>query len=292
YAFRLYVSQTKVQMEHLEDIVAERTEELRRVNEDLKELDRIKSIFFSVVNHEMRNPLTAIQGYVYLIEKVGRVSSKQAEMLRVIESNSHQLLGLVNDILDISRLEDGKLNILPRAMDLASAVAQALNVIKPMADDKHIELAVDIDPNLPMIYGDEKRVMQILTNLLSNAVKYTPNAGHISLVGRRREQDEMVEVIVSDTGIGIPTDQLPYIFNRFSRVEREAIQHTVGTGLGLYITKGLIEAHGGQIHVQSEEGEGSCFIFTLPLASLVEQETEADNEALSYEEACALSERS
>jgi signal transduction histidine kinase len=285
YAFRLYISQTKSQMDRLEDIVAERTDELQKANEDLKELDHVKTTFFSVINHEMRSPLTAIIGYIYLIRKINTLSPKQAEMLDIIQSNSSQLLGLVNDILDISRLEDGRLNIIPKVMALDEAVDTALNAIKPLADEKHIEITIEVETALPAIYGDQKRVVQILTNLLSNAVKYTPNAGQVSLQMIPCEPEGKIEVSIEDTGIGIPADQLPSIFNRFSRIEREAIQNIIGTGLGLYITKGLVEAHGGQITVQSEEGTGTCFTFTLPLAATIEGLEEFDPQV---EETCAI----
>jgi signal transduction histidine kinase len=267
YAFRLYVSQTKGQMARLEEIVAERTQDLENANEELKRLDRHKTSAFSVINHEMRTPLTAIIGYVDLLLARDPLTSDQEHMLSTIRNNSHRLLDLVNNILDISRIEDGKLTLVRRSIGVLPAVTQALDVVKPIAHKKHIAVNVDMAPEIPDIWGDTKRVHQILVNLLSNAVKYTPDTGAVTLAVRHNETSDTVEISVSDTGIGIPADLLPDIFDRFSRVERPEIQQTVGTGLGLSIAKGLVEAHGGEIWVDSEEGLGTCFTFTLPIAT-------------------------
>jgi signal transduction histidine kinase len=266
YAFRLYVSQTKAQMARLEEIVAERTQDLEEANEELMRLDRVKTGFYSMINHEMRTPLTAIIGYVDLLLVRDPLARDEEHMLSTIRNNSHRLLDLVNNILDVSRIEDGRLTLVRRGVEMLPAVAQALDVIRPMAEKKHIAIAVDISPELPAVWGDPKRMHQILVNLLGNAIKYTPDTGTVAVTAWPNEASEMVEISVSDTGIGVPADFLPHIFDRFSRVERPEIQHTVGTGLGLSIAKGLVEAHGGEIWVESEEGHGTCFTFTLPIA--------------------------
>jgi anti-sigma regulatory factor (Ser/Thr protein kinase) len=164
-------------------------------------------------------------------------------------------------------IEDGKLTLVRRNIGVLPAVTQTLDVVKPLAHKKHIVINVDMAPEIPDVWGDTKRVHQILVNLLINAVKYTPDTGTVSLAVGHDETADMVEISVRDTGIGIPPDLLPDIFDRFSRVERPEIQHTVGTGLGLSIAKGLVEAHGGEIWVDSEEGRGTCFTFTLPIAT-------------------------
>jgi signal transduction histidine kinase len=267
YAYRLYVEQTKAQMARLEEMIAKRTEDLRKANEELKRLDQLKMRFFSVINHEMRTPLTAILGYTDLLLMRSHLPPKQEDMLRTIKFSGQRLLDLVNNILDISRLEDGRLTIVPQAMSVLPAVNQALSVVKPMAEKKAISISVDVSPTTPDVRGDPKRMGQILVNLLSNAVKYTPDTGSVTIAARKNETENVVEISVADSGIGIPAHHLPRIFDRFSRIERDAIQHTVGTGLGLSITKGLVEAHGGEIEVQSEEGHGTCFTFTLPIAA-------------------------
>ena len=135
-----------------------------------------------------------------------------------------------------------------------------------MAEKKLISVNVDVSPMIPDVRGDPRRVSQILVNLLSNAVKYSPDTGSVTIAAQSNGTGNRVEISVTDNGIGIPADQLPHIFDRFSRIERDVIQHTVGTGLGLSIAKGLVEAHGGQIWAESEEGRGTCFTFTLPIA--------------------------
>jgi signal transduction histidine kinase len=135
-----------------------------------------------------------------------------------------------------------------------------------MAEKNLLSISVDVPRTIPYVRGDPKRLDQILVNLLSNAIKYTPNLGSITIAARRSETANRVEISVADNGFGIPAHHLPHIFDPFSRIERDAIQHTVGTGLGLPIVKGLVEAHGGEIWVESEEGHGACFTFTLPIA--------------------------
>jgi signal transduction histidine kinase len=268
YAYRLYTAPTKAQMARLEQIIAERTQELAKANEELKRLDQAKTNFVSVINHEMRTPLTAIYGYTeLLLLRSDVLSAEQRHMLSNVKDSTQRLMELVNNLLDVSRIEDGKLTIVPEVMEVLPALEKALAIVQPMADKKHISMQVDMAPALPAIWGDAKRVSQILVNLLSNAVKYTPDTGIITVTALQNSTPSMVEIQVTDNGIGIPSGLLPHIFDRFSRVERTAIQHTIGTGLGLSITKGLVEAHGGNIWVESEEGHGTCFTFTLPVAN-------------------------
>ncbi len=266
YASRSDVRQTKNQMARLEEIIAERTDDLREANEELKRMDRAKMNFFAVVNHDMQDPLTAVLGYTDLLSMKSPLSPKQEDTLHILKDSSERVLDLVNNILDISRLEDGKLTIVPQAMAVLPAVNQALAVIKPMAEKKLISISADVSPTIPDVRGDPKRVGQILVNLLSNAVKYTPDTGSVTIAARRNEMENMVEISVTDNGLGIPADHLPHVFDRFSRIERAETRHTVGTGLGLSIAKALVEAHGGEIRVNSEEGHGTCFTFTLPIA--------------------------
>jgi signal transduction histidine kinase len=268
YAFRLYVAQTKAQMDRLEEIIAERTQDLQKANEELKRQDRAKTNFFSVINHEMRMPLTAILGYTepLLNTNSDNLSTDQQHMLRHIRNGSQRLMDLVDNILDIARIEDRRMPVVPEATEVLPAVKEALSVIQPMADSKHISIGVDISSEIPEVWGDPKRVHQILVNLLSNAVKYTLDTGKVTVAARRSVMTDEVLIGVTDSGIGIPSDELPYIFDRFRRVERAETKHIFGTGLGLSIVKGLVEAHGGRIWVESEEGHGSCFAFTLPIA--------------------------
>jgi signal transduction histidine kinase len=268
YAFRLYVAHTKSQMASLEDIIAVRTHDLEKANQELKRLDATKTHFYSVINHEMRTPLTAVLGYTELLQIRDDVISpaERKRMMASVRGCSQRLLDLVNNMLDIARIEDGKLSIVQDIMEIVPVIDQALAIVQPMAKDKDVYVRVDVPPNTPYLWGDAKRVSQILINLLGNAVKYTPNTGRVTIAVRPSATPDLVEISVADTGIGIPADRLPFIFDRFSRIERAEIQHTVGTGLGLSIAQGLVKAHGGEIWVESEEGHGTCFSFTLPIA--------------------------
>ncbi len=265
YSFRLYVQQTKTQMARLEEIIADRTAELQQTYENLKRIDQAKSSFFSIVNHEMRSPLTAILGYTELLLRNPSISATDREQLAAIKHNTKNIVDLVNNLLDVSRIEDGKLSIVPTTVEIEPIIHEALSIVQPMAHKKLISITTTVTPTNLTAYGDPKRIVQILVNLLSNAVKYTPDTGAVTVTAQIQPAGNMIEINVTDTGIGIPPEQVPHIFDRFSRVEREEIQHTAGTGLGLSIAKGLVEAHNGNIWVESEEGEGSCFSFTLPL---------------------------
>lgn len=276
YAFQLYVRQTKEQMARLEGIIAERTESLSRANEELKRLDRDKSAFFSMVNHEMRSPLTGILGYAELMDMGGRLGEEDTQLLAGIRSCGQRLLDLVNNILDASRLEEGRMDLVQSDVDIFDALDQALAVVKPQAEDKQLTVRVEIPQDFPLLWADPKRLSQILINLLTNAVKYTPEEGRVTISGYPLEESQFALLKVADTGIGIPKEQLPRIFDRFSRIERKEIQHTMGTGLGLSIVKGLVEAHGGRIRVRSEEGQGTTFFFTMPTCTAVADEPEAE----------------
>jgi signal transduction histidine kinase len=279
YAFRLYVEQTKAQMDRLEEIITERTAELQKTTEELQEtnvelqrLDQVKTSFFSMINHEMRNPVAAVIGYLDILDFGGSLNSDQEEAVGHIKKNSLTLLELVNNILDVSRIEDGRLNIIPQPMQLQPVIDDAVAVIMPRADSKKINIELDLAAELPTAHGDPIRVRQILVNLLSNAVKYTPNEGQVKLSVLPSHQVGLIEIHVADTGYGIPADALPTIFERFNRAERPEIKSIEGTGLGLAITKGLVEAHGGEILVESVVNEGSCFRFTLPIVDSLQAE--------------------
>ncbi len=249
YAFRLYVRHTEEQMARLEEIVQERTRELRE--------------FFSVINHEMRTPLSSIQGYTELLLSMkGEDLVEHAPLfLKTIRRNTRVLLGLVNNILDLSKIEAGGLDLQLRPTELAKAVEGAWEIVRPLAEQKELAFEVDLPEELPPVQADPERLQQILLNLLSNAVKYTEE-GRVGV--RARREAGRVRVEVWDTGPGIPPEDLPRIFDRFYRVKDER-QKAGGTGLGLAIVRYLVEAHGGEIQVQSQVGQGTTFSFTLPI---------------------------
>ncbi len=229
----------------------------------LKELDRIKSEFVSIVSHDVRTPLTTIRGYVSLLPRVGPLNPRQQEFVEKVERAMQTIVELLNNLLDLSRLESGYA-LSMEICSLARILDGAVQIIRPQAEGKQHTLILDLPADLPPIQGDPRRLEQVFLNLLSNAVKYTPPGGRITV--RAREQEGHIAVQVSDTGVGIPPADLPHIFSKFYRVRRES-EATEGTGLGLAIVKSIVERHGGRVWAESEVGKGSTFTILLPCCS-------------------------
>jgi len=244
------------------------TEELKEANEELLHLDQLKSDFLATMSHELRTPLTSIIGYsdMLLSGMTGEVSDRQKIFLRSILNSGETLLNLINDILDLTKIEAGKLELNPEPIDLRTALVSVLSVIKPRAREKAIELRSYVAGELPPLHADSAKLAQILLNLLTNAIKFTPEHGKVS-VEARATTGGMVEIRVTDTGIGIAPKDLERIFDRFTQIDGSSTRNQGGTGLGLAITKDLIELHHGMIKVQSQLGRGSAFVFTMPQAA-------------------------
>lgn len=231
------------------------------------EADRAKSDFVSTVSHELRTPMTSIVGYVDLIVQgaVGPVTEMQMSFLKKVKVNADRLTDLVNDLLDISRIEQGRVELQLEALSMSELIQQVVELVTPKIVEKDQSLESLIPVHLPKAYGDPTRLRQILTNLMGNAYKYTPVGGKITVYAYVREA--MMHVAVADTGIGIAPENQKRIFERFYRVEDDpAVYEVSGTGLGLAITLSLIQMHGGSISLDSELGEGSIFTFSIPLA--------------------------
>ncbi len=226
----------------------------------LKELDRIKSEFVSIVSHDVRTPLTTIRGYVSLLPRVGPLNPRQQEFVQKVERAMQTIVELLNNLLDLSRLESGYA-LSMETCSLTEILNEAIQIIRPQAEEKRHTLIVEIPGDLPAVQGDPRRLEQVFLNLLSNAVKYTPPGGRITVDAR--EQEGYIAVRVSDTGVGISPTDLPHIFSKFYRVQREG-EMTEGTGLGLAIVKSIVERHGGRVWAESELGKGSTFTVLLP----------------------------
>jgi PAS domain S-box-containing protein len=229
------------------------------------EAERAKSEFVSTVSHELRTPMTSIKGYadLLLMGAVGGLADDQRRFLTIIKSNTDRLTMLVNDLLDLSRIESGRVALAPKEMRAVDATHQVVIAMEGRANEKGLTLAADIPADLPKVFADPDRVIQILTNLVGNAVNYTPAGGKID-VSARAFGDE-VHISVHDTGIGISKEDQEKLFARFFRAEDPIVQEAPGTGLGLSITRSLVEMHGGRLWVESELGVGSTFTFTLPI---------------------------
>jgi signal transduction histidine kinase len=241
----------------LERKVEERTQELEQAN-------RHKSEFLANMSHELRTPLNAIIGFsdVLLTRMFGELDAKQEEYLNDILSSGKHLLDLINDILDLSKVEAGRMELEPSEFSLTEAVRNSVTMVRERAANHGIAISYAVSPEAGEVEADERKVKQVLFNLLSNAVKFTPDGGQVSVKAWREGED--VWVAVADTGVGIAAGDLELIFEEFRQVGDFAGRTHEGTGLGLTLTKKLVELHGGRISVESEPGKGSTFMFTLP----------------------------
>ncbi len=243
--------------------------EIQEKSRQLELANRHKSEFLANMSHELRTPLNAIIGFSeVLLEKMfGEINEKQEDYLKDIHSSGQHLLSLINDILDLAKVEAGRMELNICAVDLPSAIDNALALVRERAARHGISLAARVDPQLGEMNADERKVKQILLNLLSNAVKFTPAGGGIT-VGAGLLGD-VVEIAVSDTGIGIAPKDQATVFEEFKQVGSDYTRKAEGTGLGLALTRKLVELHGGTIRLESEPGKGSTFSFTLPLKAAV-----------------------
>jgi signal transduction histidine kinase len=233
-------------------------------NAQIEKATRLKSEFLANMSHELRTPLHTIIGFSEVLseELQGPLNDKQSHCVNVIQKDALFLLQLINDILDLSRIEAGKLNLRPERFDVASVLNQVLTSIESLSSAKAIQIESHVPP-ATTLHADPVRFKQVIYNLLSNAVKFTPEAGKIRVEATPR--DGFLEVVVSDNGIGIPKEEQETIFNKFYQTESGTRIGLEGAGLGLAIAKRLVVQHGGRIWVESERGKGSSFKFTVPL---------------------------
>ena len=245
---------------HLAKDITEKIHYERR----LRDLDKLKSDFVSNVSHELRTPLTAIKASAdnMLDGLVGDLSEKQTRYLARIKSNADRLARLINDLLDLSRIEAG-IKLKPRNLDLVTIAKEVTETLRPVAADKLITLTMESLDDTVTAWADPDRISEILMNLLGNAIKFTPTNGEVTL-SLQGSGNEWVKISVADTGPGIPSDEANRIFDKFYQVTQPEKQKAMGTGLGLSITKALVEMHGGKIWLESEVGKGSIFSFILP----------------------------
>ncbi|HWB55512.1 MAG TPA: PAS domain-containing sensor histidine kinase [Gaiellaceae bacterium] len=237
--------------------------DLAAQNERLRELDRLKDEFLALVSHELRTPLTSIRGYTELLldGEAGELTEDQLQFLGVVERNTNRLLHLVGDLLFLAQVEAGKLTLELGPLDLAAVAAESVETARPQAEAKGITLTLATGPVRP-ISGDYARIAQLLDNLVSNAIKFTGEGGRVDV--RVHQERERVVVEVRDSGIGIPVDEQPFLFQRFYRTSTATEQAIQGTGLGLAISKAIVDAHAGRIAVASDEGAGTTFRVELP----------------------------
>ncbi len=229
----------------------------------LKELDRIKSEFVSTVSHDLRSPLTAILGYVELIERVGPVTAQQREFINRVQVSVHNITSLINDLLDLGRIEAG-FDARKELTPFAAIIQSASETLALKISDKAQTLVIDTPGELPGVMGNPVRLRQMVANILGNAVKYTPHSGKIVVQARCEEGQIIFQV--TDNGPGIPVTDQPYIFDKFYRASNVPSESS-GSGLGLAIVKSIVENHGGRIWVESTEGKGTTFTVVLPVST-------------------------
>ncbi len=224
----------------------------------------MKSDLISIVSHELRSPLTSIKGYVDLLitGDLGAIPEEMKDYLSIVSSNANRLAALIDDMLDLSRIETGKLNMSFGKVEIKYLCDFVFLTMKPQVEQKKLQFSVQVEEGLS-VSGDQERLQQALTNLVSNAIKYTPNAGSVTI--RAHRKNGMVAIDVEDSGLGISPDNQKKLFQKFFRVKNEKTRNIGGTGLGLCIAKSIVEAHDGCIELESEEGKGSRFSLTLPV---------------------------
>ena len=229
----------------------------------------MKSNFLSVVSHELKTPLHSIKGFVdiILMGKTGRINETQRDFLTIVKTQTTQLQNQINDLLEFSRLEAGQIKLRIEDVSMPEVAAAVVSKLNPLASDGQIALSCSFNDGFPSIQGDRGRLEQVVTNLVDNAIKFTPANGAVTISGS--DVGEYIRVSVRDTGIGIPADALPNVFDRFYQVDSTSTRSYRGTGLGLTICKHIVEQHQGRIWVESVQNEGSTFSFELPRAMSV-----------------------
>lgn len=246
-------------------LLEERNAELRRANEELKRADQLKSDLVSMVGHELRTPLATIKAFTTILadQLAGPVTRAQEEYLGVIQANIDRLSRIIDDLLDLGKIQAGRVVLSKQVIDVQAMVDYVLRSVQPLAKTKQITLELSASPSVPTVFADPDKLIQVLLNLVSNAIKFTPGPGRVTI--SVSAQDHATGFRVTDTGIGIAPEDLPKLFGKFEQLQTiPSPGSSWGAGLGLAISKWFVELHGGEISATSQVGHGSAFSFTLP----------------------------
>ncbi|GAB4277354.1 MAG: SpoIIE family protein phosphatase [Deferrisomatales bacterium] len=260
---RLY-AEVQAYSHAMEEKVRRRTAELEAANARLRELDRLKSDFLSTVSHELRTPLTSIRSFTEILLRYGVDDAERRQnFIEIIHAEAERLSRMINELLDLSKIEAGRFELHPAPLPVQRALGTAADVARPLFQEKRVEVVQSVEPGLPPVWADPDKLQQVLANLLSNAAKFSPEGGTVRIVCRRRGAYALF--CVADEGPGIPRDRLNEVFERYTQVRDPQQYHPLGTGLGLTISREIVHRMGGRIWVESTEGKGTAFYFTLPL---------------------------
>jgi signal transduction histidine kinase len=244
--------------------VKERTEELALARDKAQEADRVKSAFLAAMSHELQTPLNSIIGFTGILLQglAGPVNEEQAKQLKMVRASSHHLLQLINEVLDISKIEAEQLTLEPSWFDITQSIDRVVKLVQPLAEAKGLTIRAEMAPAVNRTFHDQRRVEQVLINLINNAIKFTEK-GEICI--QCALDPDYLTVSVRDTGVGIKAEDMGILFETFRQIESGLTRRYEGTGLGLSISRGLIEMMGGRIWAESDgPGKGSVFRFTLP----------------------------
>ena len=252
-------------IEEFEENLINKNIELGQINKKLRELDKLKSNFLSMVSHELRTPLTTIQGYITFLntEKPGSLNPTQKECLKISEETADLLNRLIEELLDLSKIEAGEFKVNLAGVDMTQVINKALVSLQLFANEQGITLENNLPKDLPLLRADKERILQVVTNLLENAIKFNQRGGKVDITAFNDTGNAKVVFCISDTGIGIPEDELNKIFDKFYQVDSSGKRKYGGCGLGLAISKSILELHKGRIWVESKAGLGSKFFFEL-----------------------------
>ncbi|HZI20703.1 MAG TPA: ATP-binding protein [Pyrinomonadaceae bacterium] len=242
--------------------------ELNEANAKLRELSAMKEEFLALTTHDLRSPLTVISGVInfFTSGRLGDLTPEQRNMVSMMERNTQSLIELVNDLLDASKLESGTMRLDLATVELRPLVEDLRETMLPMAREKEIEIETTVPADVPSLRADRAKLRRILVNLVSNALKFTPRGGRVE-IGAALDGGGSARISVADTGVGIPPEDIARLFDKYEQARSRATRSEKGTGLGLYITRQLVELHGGRIEARSEVGRGSTFSFTIPVVT-------------------------
>jgi two-component system sensor histidine kinase ChiS len=263
------LEEKRAQLERLNEDLNTANRELNEANTKLRELSELKEEFLALTTHDLRSPLTVISGVIsfFTSGRLGELSPEQKNMVEMMERNAQSLIELVNDLLDASKIESGTMRLDITSINLRALIDELRETMEPLAREKEITLEENLPADLPLVEADRTKLRRILVNLLSNALKFTRKGGRVQV--RAEHLDGRIRVSVVDTGVGIAPEDVARLFDKYEQARSRATRGEKGTGLGLYITKQLVELHGGEITVDSTPGYGSTFSFTLPTGKKV-----------------------